>query len=92
MSNKPNTNPMDLDTVGDVFKTGTMWHFQGINIVPSAGSWVVVLADGAGNTIYNDGRTSADKVVESFPPIMIDGLRVITLTNITRILVHKQVS
>lgn len=89
MSNKANQNPMDLDSTGDVLKTGTLWEFQGINIVPSAGAWAVVLTDGAGKNIYINGKASADKIMESFPPIAVDGLIVSTLTNITRILIHR---
>jgi hypothetical protein len=88
MSNTIKTNPMVIDSTGTCFTAE--WHFSGIQVVPSAGNSVVVLKDKNNNEIYRSAKASADSYSENIYPILVEGLKVDTLTNITKILVRKR--
>ena len=88
MSNELKVNPMVIDSAGSVM-TGD-WHFQGIQIVPSAGNWAVILKDKNDKIIYQMSKASADGYSDFFEPILVSGLKFDTKTNVTRILIHKR--
>ena len=88
MSNLIKTNPMVLDTTGTIM-TGEL-HIQGVTVVPSGTSWSVVLTDLADNTVYQMSKASIDGHADFFSPVLITGLKYVTGTNVTKILVHKR--
>ena len=91
MANQANKRPMIIDSTGDVLKSGTLWGFIGVNVKPSAGNCAVILTDGDGNIIYQAAKTSADSFTESWQSNTVNGLIVDTLTNITRIMILRDV-
>ena len=90
MSNNATKNPIRIDTVGAV-TTGKK-RIIGISVLPSAASWEAELfATGSnwGAKLFHAKGAAATSYYESFsPPKPTLGIRAITLTNITEVLVR----
>lgn len=85
MSNNSRINPMFADTASDsrLVSDATEVMISGVTVIPSAATWVVVLKDGAGNTIFYSDEDSINASVPFTVPFLTTGLVVNTLTNAT---------
>lgn len=94
MSNDVSKNPIRIDTVGAV--TIDRKRITGISVLPSAGSWEAVLfstGSSWGGKLFHAKGSTATSYYEPFsPPKPTQGIRAITLTNITEILVRTDES
>ena len=90
MSNDATKNPIRIDTIGAV--TTDRRRITGISVLPSAGTWEVELfATGSswGGKLFHAIGATATSYYEPFsPPKPTLGIRALTLTNITEVLVR----
>lgn len=90
MSNDATKNPIRIDTVGAV--TIDRKRITGISVLPSAGSWEAELfATGSnwGGKLFHAKGSTVTSYYESFcPPKPTLGIRALTLTNVTEIMVR----
>lgn len=90
MANDPSHNPIRIDTVGAV--TTDKRRITGFTVVPGNTSWEAVLfATGSafGAKLFHAKNAANESYYESrVPPKPTQGIRAVTLTNITEILVH----
>ena len=59
---------------------------NGIIVIPSAGTWAIVLKDGSGNVIYQANENSANSSYQPTTPFLVTGLVVDTLTTCTALI------
>ncbi len=94
MSNDATKNPIRIDTVGAV--TTERKRVTGVSVLPSAGSWEAELfATGSnwGAKLFHAKGAGATSYYEPIvPPKPTLGIRAITLTNISEVLVRTDES
>jgi len=82
MSNEINAGVIKIDSTGAISTAD--FTFSGIQILPNNATWAVKLSDTADNTIVSLDNNSPIPVLT---PKQFTGLKAVTLTNITEVLV-----
>ena len=91
MANIVNTNPRQVDTVGDLCGVTTEVMINGIIVIANADIWSAILKDGTGNVVFRaDSSITNHRSIYFAPsvPFKTTGLRADTLTNIDLVLIY----